>query len=110
LAVEVAEGQRWSFEAIRKPWFSVQAGACTEIISFPYTRPGRDPSGPRISLNHPQIAPIRKTVPFRTSAGRPCSKVYVARKTPELLRQIPATIAGHPVAVEQTGAFKALDR
>ncbi len=42
--------------------------------------------------------------------GAPCIKVYVARKTPELLRQIPATIAGHPVAVEETGPFKALDR
>ena len=47
------------------PWFSVQAGACTEIISFPYTRSDLDPSGPRISLNHPQTAGIRKTVPFR---------------------------------------------
>ena len=44
--------------------------ACTEIISFPYTRSGRGPSGPKIGLNHPQIAGIRKTVPFRTPAGR----------------------------------------
>ncbi len=43
-------------------------------------------------------------------AGRPCIKIYVARKTPELLAQLPATIAGHPVAVEETGEFKALDR
>ncbi len=42
--------------------------------------------------------------------GAPCIKIYVARKTPELLRQIPATIAGHPVAVEETGPFKALER
>ncbi len=42
--------------------------------------------------------------------GAPCIKVYVARKTPELLGQIPATIAGHPVAVEETGEFKALRR
>ncbi len=42
--------------------------------------------------------------------GAPCIKVYVARKTPGLLAQIPATIAGHPVAVEETGAFKALER
>ena len=41
---------------------------------------------------------------------RPGIKVYVARKTPELLAQIPATIAGHPVAVEETGPFKALER
>ena len=43
-------------------------------------------------------------------AGRPCIKFYVANKTPELLARIPAAIAGHPAAVEETGAFKALDR
>ncbi len=30
--------------------------------------------------------------------------------TPGLLGQIPATIAGHPVVIEETGAFKALER
>ena len=42
--------------------------------------------------------------------GQPCIKIYVARKTPELLGQIPATIAGHPVAIEETGPFKALEK
>ena len=42
--------------------------------------------------------------------GAPCIKIYVARKTPELLAQIPATIAGHPVVIEETGPFKALER
>ena len=42
--------------------------------------------------------------------GAPCIKVYVAKKTPELLGQLPAAIAGHPVAVEETGEFKALKR
>ena len=42
--------------------------------------------------------------------GAPCIKIYVAKKTPGLLGQIPATIAGHPVAVEETGPFKALER
>ncbi len=41
--------------------------ACTEIISFPYTPSGHDPTGPKISLNHPRIAHVRKTVPFRTA-------------------------------------------
>ncbi len=44
--------------------------ACTEIISFPYSRSGRDPAHPKIGLNHPQIAHVRKTVPFRIPAGR----------------------------------------
>ena len=42
--------------------------------------------------------------------GSPRIKIYVARKTPGLLAQLPATIAGHPVAVEETGEFKALER
>ncbi len=42
--------------------------------------------------------------------GKPCIKIYVAKKTPELLARIPATIAGHPVAIEETGEFKALGR
>ena len=42
--------------------------------------------------------------------GAPCIKIYVAKKTPGLLAQLPATIAGHPVAVEETGPFKALER
>ena len=42
--------------------------------------------------------------------GAPRIEIYLAKKTPELLRQIPATIAGHPAAAEETGAFKALER
>ncbi len=52
------------------PFFSVQAGACTEIISFPYSRSGRDPTHPKIGLNHPQIAHVRKRVLFRTWGTR----------------------------------------
>jgi hypothetical protein len=39
---------------------------------------------------------------------RPCIKVYVARKTPELTARIPSSIEGYPVEVEETGEFKAL--
>ena len=42
--------------------------------------------------------------------GAPCIKIYVARKTPGLLARIPATIAGYPVVIEETGTFKALER
>ncbi len=42
--------------------------------------------------------------------GAPCIKIYVAKMTPGLLGQIPATIAGHPVVIEETGPFKALGR
>lgn len=41
--------------------------------------------------------------------GEPCIKVFVAKKTPELLRQIPSSLEGYLVAVEETGEFQALD-
>ena len=41
--------------------------------------------------------------------GEPCIKVFIVKKTPELLRQIPAEIEGYTVAVEETGEFKALE-
>jgi hypothetical protein len=41
---------------------------------------------------------------------KPCIKVYVARKTDELLRQIPSTLEGYTVSVEESGEFRALDK
>jgi hypothetical protein len=38
--------------------------------------------------------------------GRPCIRVFVARKTPDLLKAIPATLDGYPVAVEETGELR----
>ena len=38
--------------------------------------------------------------------GQPCIKVFVARKTPDLLKAIPASLEGYPVAVEQTGELR----
>jgi hypothetical protein len=40
--------------------------------------------------------------------GKPCIKVYVEKKTPELSRRIPASIEGYPVEIEQTGKLKPL--
>jgi hypothetical protein len=34
-------------------------------------------------------------------------KVYVERTTPELMKKIPKEIEGYPVALEQTGEFRA---
>ena len=39
---------------------------------------------------------------------KPCIKVYVARKTYELLRQIPSNLEGYMVSVEESGEFQAL--
>lgn len=40
----------------------------------------------------------------------PCIKVFVVEKTSALRQQIPKTLDGHPVVVEQTGVFKALPK
>lgn len=41
--------------------------------------------------------------------GKPCIKVLVVRKTPQVLGRIPPTLEGFPVAVEETGEIRALD-
>ncbi len=38
----------------------------------------------------------------------PCLKVMAARKTPELVRQVPKSIEGYPVVVEETGIIRPL--
>ena len=40
--------------------------------------------------------------------GKPCIRIYVLRRTPELVRQIPDMIDGYPVVVEETGAIHTL--
>jgi hypothetical protein len=39
-------------------------------------------------------------------AGQPCIKVFVARKTSDLLKAIPSVLEGYSVAVEETGEFR----
>ena len=43
-------------------------------------------------------------------AGKPCIKVFVVKKTPELLQQIPSSIEGYPLAIRETGEIGALER
>ncbi len=40
--------------------------------------------------------------------GKPCIKVFVAKKTAELEKKIPSQVDGYPVVIEETGEFKAL--
>jgi hypothetical protein len=40
----------------------------------------------------------------------PCIKVFVVEITPELQRQIPKMLDGHPVVVEEIGRIKALPK
>ena len=42
--------------------------------------------------------------------GKPCIKVFVIKKTPELEQKIPNVLDRHPVIVEETGKFRALPK
>ena len=42
--------------------------------------------------------------------GEPCLKVFAAKKSPELLEQIPKLLGGYRVIVEETGGFRALNQ
>ena len=40
--------------------------------------------------------------------GRPCLKVFLTKKTPERLRQIPAVLEGYRVTTEESGVLRPL--
>lgn len=40
--------------------------------------------------------------------GKPCIKVYVKEKTPDIVNQIPTEIEGYPVTIEETGEIRPL--
>lgn len=42
-------------------------------------------------------------------SGRPCILVLVMRRTPQLVRLIPAELEGIPVEIRETGPIRALD-
>jgi hypothetical protein len=42
--------------------------------------------------------------------GKPCIKVFVIEKTPDLDQKIPKTLDGYPVVIEETGEIKALPK
>jgi hypothetical protein len=41
--------------------------------------------------------------------GKLCIKVFVYEKTSELQRQVPSSLEGYPVLIEQKGHFRALN-
>jgi len=41
--------------------------------------------------------------------GKPCIKIFISSKPQEVRAKIPSTVEGHPVIIEETGAFRALD-
>ena len=40
--------------------------------------------------------------------GKPCIRVFISGKNPQVTQKIPASIEGYVVTVEETGDFKAL--
>ena len=43
------------------------------------------------------------------SRGRSCIKVFVVERSPELLKQIPDTIEGYPIQIEESGELHKFD-
>ena len=41
--------------------------------------------------------------------GKPCIKIFTSSKPQQLRANIPSTIEGYPVIIEETGEFRALD-
>ncbi len=41
---------------------------------------------------------------------KPCIKVFVIEKTPELEQEIPSSLEGYPVMIEETGEIRALPK
>ena len=41
--------------------------------------------------------------------GQPCMKVYVVKKTPDLVKQIPSALEGYTLVIQETGQIRALD-
>jgi hypothetical protein len=42
--------------------------------------------------------------------GQPCIKVFVVEKTGDLQQELPSTLEGYPVVIEETGRFRALPK
>ncbi len=42
--------------------------------------------------------------------NKPCIKIFVIKKTPELQKKIPRTLEGYPVEFEETGDVRALPK
>ncbi len=42
--------------------------------------------------------------------GKPCIKVLVIKRTPELIQKIPSSLDGFPVVIEARGIIRAQDR
>lgn len=40
--------------------------------------------------------------------GKPCIRVYVSRRTDDVLKRLPSNLDGFPVSVEETGEFRSL--
>ena len=43
------------------------------------------------------------------SQGKPCIKVFLVEMKPELLKQIPDTIEGYPIKIDESGELYKLD-
>jgi hypothetical protein len=86
----------------------------------------QQPEGQRVRetlMPQPTIAEVLRDVTDRVMSipgvmgtaegrcgGRPCIKIFVAKTTDEMRREIPSVVGGYLIAIEETGEFRAHDR
>ena len=74
-----------------------------------------DPSMPNRSLEESKSTPSLMAMSGVVGAaqglcdGEPCIRVFVIKKSDQLMGQIPLQIEGYPVDVQETGEFRKVD-
>lgn len=63
-----------------------------------------------LQANTPQLMAIEGVVGTAQGEhqGKPCIMIFVAEKTPELMKKLPSGLEGYPVVIQQSGEFEAL--
>ncbi len=63
-----------------------------------------------LQANTPQLMAIEGVVGTAQGEhqGKPCIRIYIVEKKPELLSKLPSDLEGYPVVIQQTGEFEAL--
>lgn len=88
-----------------------QAGAEPGTGKPPQKSPMTPPSIEQVLNRHaPRLLAIPgvEGVAQGQCGHRPCLRVFVRHRTPELQQKIPAALEGYPVVIEETGEIRAL--
>ncbi len=91
-------------------WLALLAAGCGKATAPDEGRTMKRPIGAVQEKYSEQLMSVPGVV--GTAVGlcnqKPCIKVFVVKKTPELSQRIPAQLEGYPVSIEETGEIKAM--